>query len=279
MGKLIDGNKIAQKIEKELAQKTARLKTQNKIPKLVVILVGADKSSKKYVERKQASADKVGVLFILKRFKSNITTQKLKKAILEIQKDKSISGLIVQLPLPKTIDKHTILNAVRPEIDVDCLNAKNQAKLKKGQKTFTPPTPAAILEILKHLKVKLKNKKVAVIGEGILVGKPIAAILRAKGARVRVCGKKAKNVKKICLNSDIIITGVGKKHIVTKNMVRKKSIVIDAGITFVGKKLYGDVDYKPVSQVAKYTTPTPGGVGPITVASLLKNTVENTKHN
>lgn len=277
MGKLIDGNKIARKIEKELAKKTARLKNQGKRPKLAVVLVGQDKSSQKYVEKKQAAAHKIGILFSLKKFPDNITTQKLKEAILKIQKNQSISGLIVQLPLPKQIDKTVILNAVRPEIDVDCLNAKNQAKLKKGQKTFLPPTPGAILEILKYLKIKLKNKKVAVIGRGLLVGKPIANILRARGARVKVCSKETKNIKKVCLNSDIIISGAGKAHIVTKDMARKNSIVIDAGISFVGKKLFGDVDWKNVSKVARYTTPTPGGVGPITVASLLKNTVENTK--
>jgi len=276
MGKLIDGNKIARRIETALIKKIRRLKSQTKVPKLVVVLVGADKSSKKYVEKKRARAEKIGVLFELKKFPAGVTTRELLAAIRKIQTDQSSNGLIIQLPLPKQIDKNKILNAVRPEIDVDCLNAKNQLKLAKGQKTFLPPTPAAILEILKSLKIKFKNKTVAVIGQGRLVGKPITAILRQRGARVKV-GNQATDLKKLCLDADIIITGAGKRNLVTKAMVRKDAVVIDAGITFVGKKLYGDADWKNIQRVAKYVTPTPGGVGPITVSCLLRNVVENTK--
>src|SRR3989338_10559767 len=276
MGKLIDGNKIARRIETALIKKIRRLKSQTKVPKLVVVLGGADKSSRKYVEKKRARAEKIGVLFELKKFPASVTTRELLAAIRKIQTDQSSNGLIVQLPLPKQIDKNKILNAVRPEIDVDCLNAKNQLKLAKGQKTFLPPTPAAILEILKSLKIKFKNKTVAVIGQGRLVGKPITAILRQRGARVKVGGQTT-DLKKLCLDADIIITGAGKKNLVTKAMVRKDAVVIDAGITFVGKKLYGDADWKNIQQVAKYVTPTPGGVGPITVSCLLRNVVENTK--
>ncbi|OGH76862.1 MAG: hypothetical protein A2469_00275 [Candidatus Magasanikbacteria bacterium RIFOXYC2_FULL_40_16] len=310
MSKLINGKLIAEKIEKGLAKKTAKLKKQGITPKLVVVLVGNDKPSLKYVEKKRLLAKKIGVDFELKKFKKNITTAELKAEIQKIQKDKSrtfqqatktelknfsnalssprqtmryskkvrdksISGMIVQLPLPETIDKKIILDAVNPNIDVDCLNSSNQNKLAQGKAVFLPPTPAAIMEILKYLKVKLKNKKIAVIGKGILVGKPVAEILNKKGCQIKICDSKTPDIKEICLDSDIIIVGVGKKHLITKDMVHKKSIVIDAGTVVINKKMYGGVDYKNVSKIAKYTTPVPGGVGPITVACLLKNTIEN----
>lgn len=275
MSKLINGKLIAKKIEKDLRKKIVKLKRQAIVPKLVVVLVGHDKPSIKYVEKKKLLSQKIGVDFELKKFKSNISVTELENKIKEIQKDKTISGMIVQLPLPAGIDKKIILDAVHPSIDVDCLNSTNQTKLLTGADTFLPPTPAAIMEILKYLKVKLKNKKVAIVGKGILVGKPISVILKQKGAKVTICDSKTTNMKEICLASDIIITGVGKKHIITSDMVHKKSIVIDAGTVFVNKKIYGDVDYKNVAKIAKYTTPVPDGVGPLTVVCLLKNTVEN----
>lgn len=272
MGKLIDGKKIADNIVKKLAKKTAKL---NKKPKLTVVLVGRDKPSIKYVEKKKILAEKIGILFELKKFNIKITTKELKNKIIDIERDKTITGLIIQLPLPKHIKTQTILDAVNPRLDVDCLNSKNQKKLSDGKPVFIPPTAAAILEILKYLKINLINKKIAVIGKGILVGKPIAAMLKKKGSKVIICDSKTANTKDICLKSDIIITGVGKKHIITKDMVNKNTVVIDGGTVFEGKKIYGDVDFKNVSKIAKFTTPTPGGVGPLTVVYLLKNTVEN----
>ncbi len=277
MHKLIRGKLIAEKIEKNLKKKAKKLRKQGIVPKLVVVLVGNDKPSEKYVEKKKLSSKRIGIDFELKRFKNTISTKELQEKVKTIQKDKTISGMIIQLPLPKQVDRQTILDTVNPAIDVDCLSTKNQTKLVQGKPTFLPPTPGAIMEILKYLKVKLKNKKVAVIGRGILVGRPIAQILKEKCREVVVCNSKTPNIQEICLNSDIIITGIGKKHVVTKDMVHKKSIVIDAGTVVINKKMYGDVDYKNVAKIAKYTTPVPGGVGPITVACLLKNTVENAK--
>lgn len=273
MDKLINGKLIAQRIREENAQMVAALKKQNLTPKLAVILVGDDKPSHTYVNKKKEEAEQVGINFALYKIDEKITTEELATKIKTIQEDPELSGMIVQLPLPKHIDTKIILNAVKPELDVDCLTDANQKKIEDGKNTIIPPTPGAVMEILKELNADLKGKNIVIIGKGVLVGKPLSFILKHLGALVTVCDSKTTDTKEKCLKADIIITGVGKKDIVRGDMVKSGAIVIDAGTCFVDGKLYGDVNVPEVLEKDSYVTPTPGGVGPITVSMLLRNTI------
>ena len=271
MNKIIDGKKIALSIEKNLMRK---IKNMKKKPKLAVVLVGKHSPSEIYVRRKEEACKRVGIDFALYRLPARISKNNLVKKIQQIQTDKSLSGLIVQLPLPEPLYTSAILNAIKPELDVDCLTEINIGKLIMNTYKITPPTPGAVLEILKYLKIKPKGKKVTIIGTGALVGKPLAVILANLGTIVTACNKKTTNIKAKCLSADIIVTAVGKKlNLLTADMVKKNTVVIDTGIIFKNKKMFGDVDFANVAKKASHITPVPGGVGPITVSLLLNNTV------
>jgi len=273
MGQLIDGKLIAQKIEKKVAEKVADLKKQKMTPTLAVILVGDDKPSQTYVRRKGEAAQRLGINFILERPPTETTTEQLLKIVKKIQKTKNLSGLIVQLPLPKHIDTNAVLNAIDPKFDVDCLTDVNIGKMVMNTNVVAPPTPGAVLAILEDLKVDLVGKNVTIIGMGPLVGKPLAILLVNARASVATCNSRTRDTKTKCLGADIIVTGVGKKDILHGDMVSPGAIVIDTGVEFVDGKMYGDVNVAEVLQKAAWVTPTPGGVGPITVAQLLWNTV------
>lgn len=266
--KIIDGKKIANAI---LANLTSYVIRHTSRPKLAVIYVGSDKPSKTYIMRKREAAKNVGIDFELHQYPAKISNKQLTDEIIKIQKDKSLSGLIIQLPIPKHLNTQKLLDCVRPELDVDCLNS--QYRIETQNFASLPPTPAAILEILKRLKVNLKKSKITVVGLGKLVGEPLVQILRARGADVLTCDIKTKDTKKRCLHADVLITAVGKQNLITADMVKRGAIVIDAGACFHDHKMYGDVDFYAVSKKASHITPVPGGVGPITVAMLLKNVI------
>ncbi|MFA6486484.1 MAG: bifunctional 5,10-methylenetetrahydrofolate dehydrogenase/5,10-methenyltetrahydrofolate cyclohydrolase [Candidatus Magasanikbacteria bacterium] len=279
MGKLIDGKLIAQKIEAKTAQRVANLKKKKITPTLAVFLVGADKPSQTYVRKKGEAAKRLGINFILKELKEKISTKALVKQIKLAQKIKNLSGLIVQLPLPDNIDTGLVLNAINPQFDVDCLTDANIGKMVMGTNTIAPPTPGAALAVLKDLGIDLIGKNVTIIGMGPLVGKPLAILLMNERASVTTCNSKTRDVKSKCLKADIIVTGVGKKDILRGDMVSPGAIVIDTGVNFVDGKMYGDVNVTEVLKKAKFVTPTPGGIGPITVAMLLWNTVMGAEQN
>ena len=273
MGQLIDGKAIAQKIEQETAARVAALKQTGATPKLAVILVGEDKPSQTYVRKKGEAAKKAGMNFALHEIKESTSTLELIEKIEEIQSDSELSGLIVQLPLPPQIDTNAVLNTIRPEIDIDCLTEVNLGKLIMKSNLIEPPTPGAVMSFLEHLQVDLVGKNVTIIGAGPLVGKPLAVMMINARASVTVCNSKTRDTKEKCLAADVIVTGVGKKDVLRGDMVRKGAIVIDTGVDFVEGKMYGDVNVDEVVQNAGWVTPTPGGVGPITVARLLLNTI------
>ncbi len=279
MQKLIDGKKIAEKILAETAKKVLALKKKNITPKLGVILIGNDESSETYVRRKQAAAEKIGVKFELHRFPNSIKNSKIIEEIKIIQTKNNLSGLIIQLPVPEKLYTPELFNAVNPTIDVDCLTDINSGRLVMNTQTIQPPTAGAILKILAELNVDLVGKNVCIVGMGILVGKPLANLLINARASVTTCNSKTKNLKQKCLAADIVVSGVGKKNLIRGNMVKKSAIVIDSGISFVNGKLSGDVNVVEVLKNAKFVTPTPGGVGPITVALLLYNTVACAERN
>jgi len=275
MTHIIDGKAIAQNLLDRLKQEVKKLK---KAPKLAVVYVGGDKPSNTYIKRKKEAAEYVGIDFDLHKFPADISKDNLVDEIKKIQKDKDLSGLIVQLPLPEPLFTTEVLNAVESKFDVDCLSDAQLGKLVMKTNTISPPTPEAVCVVLDEIGVYVKGKNIVIIGAGALVGKPLATILLNKEATVTTCNIHTKNTKKYCREADIIISAVGKKDLVRGNMVKKGTVVIDTGISFEKGKMYGDVNFKEVSKKASYITPTPGGIGPITVAILLRNVVTSSKN-
>jgi len=273
MGILINGKQLAAEINKKTARAVRVLKQRDFIPKLAVIFVGNDKPSATYIQKKQEAAEQVGIDFAIHRFPASISKKELIKKINTIQKDKKTVGLIIQLPLPERLYTPEVLNAINPEIDVDCLTDTNSGKLVMGTSWLTPPTPTAVLEVLKSIKINLHGKNVTIVGTGALVGRPLAIMMANAGASVITCNKRTNNTKEKCLEADIVVAAVGKKDLIRGDMIRPNTIVIDTGIAFEKGKMYGDVNRAEVIKKCSYLTPTPGGIGPITVALLLHNTL------
>lgn len=272
MGTLIEGKAIAKKIHEQTAQKVAELKNRGITPKLVVFLVGDDEPSETYVRKKGTAAEKLGMNFELIHLPENTPQNELIDRLESVQTDPELSGVIVQLPLPEHLYTPTVLNAIQAEFDVDCLTHTNLGKLVMKTNFLVPPTPGAVMAILESLRVDLRGKEVTIVGTGALVGKPLSIILMNEGATVTTCNSKTKNTREKCLTADIIVSAVGKKDLITADMVKPGAVVIDSGVDYVNKVMFGDVDVAKVQEVASFVTPTPGGVGPITVAKLLYNT-------
>lgn len=270
---IIDGKLIAQKIATQNKKEVAKLKKQKINPKLVIIFASDDAASKTYIKKKKQACAEAGIDFELFIFKKNISENKLIENIKKIQEDKTISGLIVQLPLAKKFDTPKILNCINPDIDVDCLTNHHLGNIIMKTDYMLPPTPKAVCVILKELKINLKEKNIVIVGAGSLVGKPLSIILLNKQATITVCNEYTQNLKEKTLRADILITAVGKKDLITADMVKKGTIIIDTGICFEKDKMYGDVDFEKVRKKASFITPTPGGVGPITVSLLIQNVI------
>ncbi len=275
----IDGKKLSEKILSSLHSQVENLKKQNITPKLAIIQVGDHQPSKTYIKRKEEAARSIGVDFELHCYPATTSKEDIIAHIKKIQKDKKLSGLIVQLPLPEPLFMTEVLNTIDPELDVDCLTDTQLGKLVMKTNTIAPPTPGAVCEILDMLNINVQGKHVVIVGAGALVGKPLSIMLANKLATVTICNIHTKKLQSITKTADILVSAVGKKDLITKSHVKKGCIVIDTGIVFENKKMYGDVDFAGVSKKASYITPTPGGVGPVTVALLLKNTVTQAKRN
>lgn len=271
---IANGSEISDQILENLK---AKIKAGGLKPVLAVVLVGNDPASQTYVRKKQEAAESIGVGFLLYRFPAKISTEDLMAEIKRIQTQR-LSGIIIQLPLPAHLDRRRVLNVLNPEIDVDYLSWESLGKLVIGENSLVPPTPGAILEILNYYKVPLKGKHVVLVGQGELIGKPLANILIQMPVTLTVCGKETKNLSFFTKQADILITGVGKANLIRGSMVKKGVVVVDAGVSFRGKKMFGDVAFEEVSKKASLITPTPYGVGPITVAKLLENTVKNSQY-
>lgn len=278
MAMIVDGSKIANKILIEITERAANLKKKKIFPKLGIILVGKDRASEVYVEKKAEACRRVGVDFILKKYSVEITTDQLIKEVENIQKKEKLSGLIIQLPLPKKINTQVVLNHIKPAIDVDYLTEKKLGTLISGYYQIEPPTPGAILEIFKHYHIKLDGQKIVLVGAGALIGRPLFNLLLFKKATVMVCNNKTKNLGQIIKQADILITGVGKRNLVKGSMLKNGVKIIDGGISFFKGKVYGDVNFNQAIKKASLITPTPGGVGPITVAKLVESVVENARN-
>lgn len=271
--KIIDGKKTAQEIRSELKREIQNLKIK---PELRVILVGNNPASQIYVKNKEKYASEVGIKSETIRLPEDITEEKLLKQIKKLNKDKHINGILVQLPLPSHINEFSVINAIAPEKDVDGFTIYNKGLLSIGKPALTPCTPLGIIELLKQYKVNIASKNAVVIGRSNIVGKPMAQLLLNENATVTICHSKTKNLAEMTANADILISAVGKPKFIGKKYVKKGATVIDVAMNRDTKnnRWVGDVDFDNVSKVAKFITPVPGGVGPMTIAMLLKNTVQ-----
>jgi methylenetetrahydrofolate dehydrogenase (NADP+)/methenyltetrahydrofolate cyclohydrolase len=272
---LIDGKKIAAELREELRQEVLELKAKyNKVPQLTVILIGDMTPSQIYVRNKEKSANEVGLKSEVIRYPEVVEEKTVLDKIEELNKDKNISGILVQLPLPKHIDKQKVIETILPEKDVDGFHPMNVGNLSSGYESSVPCTPLGCYLMIKKIEPNLSGKKAVMIGRSNLNGKPMAQLLLKENCTVTITHSKTKDLKAECLEADIIVAAVGIPELVKQDWVKKDAIVIDVGINKTDKGIVGDVAFEEVSKVAKALTPVPGGVGPMTIACLLKNTIE-----
>ena len=287
---LIDGKKIADDIKKEIAIEVEKMVAEGKKrPHLAAILVGHDGGSETYVAHKVKACEQCGFTSTLIRFEDDITEEKLLKTIDELNKNTDIDGFIVQLPLPKHISEQKIIEAIDYRKDVDGFHPINVGRMSIGLPCFLSATPAGIIELLRRYNIPTKGANCVVLGRSNIVGKPVATLMMQKGypgdATVTVCHSATKNLKEICAQADIIIAALGSPGFVTEDMVKPGAVIIDVGTTRVpdatrksGFRLSGDVDFENVAPKCSYITPVPGGVGPMTIVSLMKNTLLAGQH-
>tara|TARA_Y100000590_G_scaffold327179_1_gene371438 strand:+ start:333 stop:1178 length:846 start_codon:yes stop_codon:yes gene_type:complete len=272
---IIDGKKIAAELREELKEKIINLKSlHNKTPGLTVILVGEDPASKIYVKNKEKFAKEVGINSEVIRYPANIKEDELLSKIKELNKNGKVSGILVQLPLPKQINKRKVIETIDHRKDVDGFHPVNVGNLSSGYDSSIPCTPLGCSLLLKKVEKNLSGKHAVVIGRSNLNGKPMTQLLLKENCTVTITHSKTKDLKAECLKADIIIAAVGIPKLVKEDWVKKGSIVIDVGINKTDSGIVGDVDFEKVSKVTKAITPVPGGVGPMTIACLLNNTVE-----
>ena len=272
---IIDGNKEAAALREEIKKEIISIKSKtNKVPGLTVILIGEFAPSLIYVRNKEKNSKEVGINSNVIKYSIDVKEEEVLKKIKELNKDKSVSGILVQLPLPDQIDKEKIINSIDPSKDVDGFNPINVGNLASGHDAIVPCTPLGCLLLLKKIEKNLSGKHAVIIGRSNLNGKPMAQLLLKENCTVTVSHSKTKNLKEECLKADILIAAVGVANLVKKDWVKDGSIIIDVGINKQGDKIVGDVSFEEVKNKVKAITPVPGGVGPMTIACLLKNTLK-----
>jgi methylenetetrahydrofolate dehydrogenase (NADP+)/methenyltetrahydrofolate cyclohydrolase len=272
---LIDGKKIAAELREELKKEVSILKSKyNTVPGLTVILIGDMAPSQIYVRNKEKSANEVGLNSEVVRYPEAVVEKTVLDKIEELNKDDDVSGILVQLPLPKHIDKKKVIETILPGKDVDGFHPMNVGNLSSGYESSVPCTPLGCYLMIKKIEPNLSGKKAVMIGRSNLNGKPMAQLLLKENCTVTITHSKTKDLKAECLQADIIVAAVGIPELVKSDWVKKDAIVIDVGINKTEKGIVGDVAFEEVSKVAKALTPVPGGVGPMTIACLLKNTIE-----
>ena len=285
--KIIDGKAISDQIKKEIAAEVAGMidRGQN-APHLAAVIVGEDGASQTYVASKEKACHSVGMTSSVYRLPARTTEAELLQTVEFLNNDPEIDGYIIQLPLPKHIDEDKIINAIKPSKDVDGFTSINVGRLQLGLPCFVPATPNGIMELIKRSGIETVGKNVVVLGRSNIVGTPMAILMSRKGidATVTLCHSKTQNLPEICRQADIVVAAIGKQGFVKADMVKPGAVVIDVGIHRVedpsspkGYKILGDVDYEEVAKVASAITPVPGGVGPMTIVSLLQNTLKAAK--
>ncbi len=283
--KLIDGKKISARVISEVKGEVEEFSSRHRPPHLAVVIVGQDPASRIYVKSKIKKAARCGIRSTLMELQSDITQDKLEGKVEELNLDKEVDGILVQLPLPDQIDEHPVIEAISPQKDVDGFHPCNLGMLAAGYPRFIPCTPAGIIELLKRYHVQTSGKRAVVLGRSLIVGKPMAMLLSGKSeagnATVTVCHSRTNGLEDILRSADILVAAVGKAEMIRGEMIKEGAVVIDVGINRVddpgskrGYRLKGDVEFKSAMEKAYLITPVPGGVGPMTVAMLMKNTLK-----
>ncbi len=274
MAKIIDGKAVAQSVKDDVAAQTRQLKEQGITPGLAVVIVGDDSASRVYVNNKKKACAQVGFYSEEYALPAQTTQQELLELVDTLNRKKDINGILVQLPLPKHLDEKAVIEAIDPQKDVDAFHASNVGKIMIGDYHFLPCTPAGVMELLKSQQIDVCGKSCVVIGRSNIVGKPMAMLLLHQNGTVTICHSRTQNLKEVCRGADILVAAVGIAKFVKADMVKKGAVVIDVGMDRdENGKLCGDVDFAQVEPVASYITPVPGGVGPMTIAMLMKNTL------
>ena len=272
--KILDGKKLASEIKVEVKERTERLKERGVTPGLAVVLVGEDPASKVYVGQKEKGCRDAGFASFLHRLPETTTQGELLALIERLNSDRTVHGILVQLPLPRHIDSDAVLSAIRPGKDVDGFHPVNIGRLVSGLPSCEPCTPKGIMRLLKSAEIPLSGKEAVIIGRSNIVGKPVAMMLLAESATVTICHSRTEELADHARRADILIAAVGKPRFVTGDMVKEGAVVVDVGINRLEEGLVGDVDYEAAAERASWITPVPGGVGPMTIAMLLENTLE-----
>ena len=278
MAVILDGKAISAKFRQNIKEETAFLKEKTgKAPGIAVILAGDDAASSVYVNSKEKAAIECGFYSVVERISADVTTSDVLKLVEKYNSDEKIHGILVQLPLPSACDEKTILRAIRAEKDVDGFHPYNVGLLNIGEDCLMPCTPFGVMNMMADYGIEIAGKNAVVVGRSNIVGKPIAAMLLKANATVTVCHSKTKDLSGVCAKADILVAAIGKAKFIKKEFVKDGAVVIDVGINRVDGKLCGDVDFEDVKDKCSYITPVPGGVGPMTITTLMQNTLKAEK--
>lgn len=270
---ILDGKTLANKIKTQAKFEITDLKSKGIIPGLAVILIGSNPASQVYVNMKTKACEEVGIYSINHRMPEEVNEKDLLYVIDMLNKNPLVNAVLVQLPLPSKINEERVIEAIDPKKDVDGFHPYNMGKLLRGEPFIYPCTPYGVIKLFEEYQIELKGKDVCIIGTGNITGKPMSYMLLNENATIQICHIYTKDLKEKTKMADIIISATGKPHLISADMVKENAIVIDIGITKVNDKIVGDVDFENVSKIASYITPVPGGVGPMTIAMLISNTV------
>lgn len=275
---ILDGKTLAQNIEIEIQKEVESLSQKGITPGLAVILVGSDPASQSYVNMKAKACKRTGIYSITHEMPENIQQESLLQTIAMLNQNPNIDGILVQLPLPKHIDTTAVLEAIAPHKDVDGFHPFNMGRVFANLESFVPATPMGVLTLLKHYKIPLQGKNVVIVGASNIVGKPLGALFLNENATITLCHIYTQDLAKHTKEADILCVAVGKPNLITKDMVKEGAIVVDIGISRLQDgRIVGDVDFENVAPLCEFITPVPGGVGPMTIASLLQNTLKAAK--
>ena len=275
---IINGKQVSQNIKERIKNEVSELKEKGIVPGLAVVIVGDDPASRVYVNSKKKACEELGMYSEEYALPKETTQEELIALVEKLNKDDKINGILVQLPLPKHLDEKAVINTIVPEKDVDAFHPVNVGKIMIGDFDFLPCTPAGVMELIKETGIEIAGKECVIIGRSNIVGKPQAMLMLHKNATVTICHSKTKDLKEVVKRADIVVAAVGVAKMVTKDMVKEGAVVIDVGMNRLPDgKLCGDVDFDGVSEVASFITPVPGGVGPMTIAMLMENTLTSAK--
>lgn len=275
MAKILSGKEVSARIKSELRDEVAELKTKGIFPGLAVVIVGNDPASRVYVNSKKKACEELGIYSEEHALGAEATEAELLALIDALNKKDEVNGILVQLPLPKHINEENIINAIDPKKDVDAFHPVNVGKIMIGNYDFVPCTPAGVMELIHESGIEVAGKECVVVGRSNIVGKPQAMLLLHENGTVTICHSRTKNLKEAVSRADIVVAAVGKPNFITGDMIKEGAVVIDVGINRIAeKKLVGDVDFESASKKAAAITPVPGGVGPMTIAMLMRNTVK-----